>query len=70
MRNRLRPLIMTLAVTGALAGGGAAIANAASSSTTSSTTGTTTTTAPSSQAPAQGQHAPRSANGAHPCPNM
>jgi hypothetical protein len=75
--RRLKPLLVTVALTGAIAGGGAAIANAATS--TSSTTGsaTTTSTAPARTAPTaptQGSHAPPARSGGsgsyHSCPNM
>jgi hypothetical protein len=65
--RRLKPLLTTLAVTGALVGGGAAIASAATSSSTTSNTATTSTTA----APAQSQTAPAHPGGSsHNCPNM
>ena len=57
---RLKPLLVTLAVTGAIAGGGAAIASAATSST--STKGSSPATAPhSSTAPGRSSRN---------CPNM
>ncbi len=64
--RRIKPLIVTLVMTGALAGGGAAIANAASS-TSSTTTSTTGTTSSSQHAPVQGP--PRSGT-THHCPGM
>ncbi|HUE27361.1 MAG TPA: hypothetical protein VMP89_11360 [Solirubrobacteraceae bacterium] len=75
--SRLKPLLVTLAVTGALAGGGAAIASAASTTsttatTTSSTAASGTTGGSGSTAPAQAPH-PGSGNAnrsSHHCPNM
>jgi hypothetical protein len=61
--RKLKSLVTTLLVTGALVGGGAAIANAASSSTsTTSTTHSTKTTAPSRHTVPRGT--------THHCPNM
>src|SRR5438067_402468 len=45
--GRLKPLLTTLAVTGALVGAGGAIANAASSTTSTSTSTSTSTTSTS-----------------------
>jgi hypothetical protein len=64
--RKLKPLLTTLAVTGALAGGGAAIANAATSST-SSTTGTGTTGTTHKTAPMPAAH---KGSGSRNCPNM
>lgn len=78
--RRLKPLLTTLAVTGALAAGGAAIANAATSTTPSKkgTTGSGTTTTAPAHRPSRGTQpqgnagsAPSSArSGSHNCPNM
>ena len=75
---RLKPVLTTIAVTGALVGGGAALASAATSTTTTSSAPTTTTTT-SHQAPPQGGNGPAQGNhalrgprsgGSHHCPNM
>jgi hypothetical protein len=67
--RRIKPLLVTLAATAAIAGGGAAIANAA----TSGTTGSTSATTPHTTTP-QGQSHPAPSPGtggtAHHCPNM
>lgn len=74
---RLKPLLTTFAVSGALIGGGAAIANAATS--TSTTAATTSNSASSgatgstgSTAPAQAPHpgSGTATGGKHNCPNM
>ena len=68
--RRLKPLLVSAAVTGALVGGGAAVANAATSTTSTSaapatgTTGTTGPTGSSHPAPTPG------ARGTHHCPGM
>ncbi len=72
---RLKSVLTTIAVTGALVGGGAALASAATSTTTTSSAPTTTT---SHQAPRKGDYGPRQGTGAprgprpggtHHCPN-
>lgn len=72
---RLKALLTTLVVTGALAGGGAAIANAATSTTTPAATTSTpaaTTSTTGSTTPAQSPHpgAGTTGRGTHNCPNM
>jgi uncharacterized membrane protein len=81
--RRLKPLLVTIAATAALAGGGAAIATAATSTSTTATSTSTgggasdTGTAPARTAPTaprQGSSdAPPSrpgGSGSHNCPNM
>jgi hypothetical protein len=65
---RPKPLLATLAVSGALLGGGAAIASAASAShTTTSSSGTTSTATTPSHGSAP---AGRPGSGSRNCPNM
>ncbi len=73
--GRLKPLLTTLAVTGALVGGGAAIANAASTTSTTSSTSTTgtapsTSTTGRSTAPAPPPGAHPGSGAKHNCPGM
>jgi hypothetical protein len=73
--SRLKPLLTTLVVTGALAGGGAAVATAATSTSTSPATTSTsaaTTSTTGSTAPAQSPHpgAGTTGSGTHNCPHM
>jgi hypothetical protein len=68
---RLKPLLTTLAVTGALVGGGAAVASAATSTSTTST-GSSASSGTTGSTGATGSTAPaRAGSGAsHNCPNM
>jgi hypothetical protein len=75
--RRLKPLLVTVALTGAIAGGGTAIANAATSTSSATGSATTTSTAPARTtppAPTPGSHAPPARSGgsgsSHNCPNM
>ena len=68
----IKPLLVTLAATAAIAGGGAAIASAATSGTTTGSTSATTPAQTTTTAPSRSRPAPSQGNGGatHHCPNM
>lgn len=67
----IKPLLVTLAATAAIAGGGAAIADAATSGTTTGSTSASTPAQTTTTAPGRANPAPSQGNGGgtHHCPN-
>ncbi|HET8978266.1 MAG TPA: hypothetical protein VFN87_08910 [Solirubrobacteraceae bacterium] len=72
MSSPIKPLLVTLAVTGALAGGGAAIASAATSSSSGTSSSAPSSGAHHSAAPRPGEMPGGNARPGsdHNCPNM
>lgn len=68
--RRIKPLLVTLAATAALAGGGAAIASAATSGTSTGSTSATTPPHTTTTTPGRTNPAPSQGNSGHHCPNM